>query len=216
MKALLFVVFIVGSICLYRLTPVKGFLTPENLDRFLETFGHWAPLVFILCEAASICLFVPASIPVVLGAAIFGTHRGFIYGWTGAMIGASGAFLIGRILGRDFIESLIGSRLRRYDDAIERNGFATVLYLRLLNTPFTPMNFGVGLTKVHFWDFFFGTALGVSVSIFALTFLGGVLREVWASHRWEELISARVFFAMGLFIFSFFIPKIIKKIKAQI
>ena len=36
---------------------------------------------------------------------------------------------------------LIGDKLKKYDDAIERNGFATVLYLRLVYFPFTPMNF---------------------------------------------------------------------------
>ena len=48
------------------------------------------------------------------------------------MLGAAGAFFIGRYLGREFAASLIGDRLGKYDDAIERNGFATVLYLRLV------------------------------------------------------------------------------------
>ncbi len=56
------------------------------------------------------------------------------------MIGAGLAFLIGRYLGRDFAASLIGDKLKRFDDAIERNGFATVLYLRLMYFPFTPMD----------------------------------------------------------------------------
>jgi uncharacterized membrane protein YdjX (TVP38/TMEM64 family) len=73
------------------------------------------------------------------------------------MLGASGAFFIGRELGRDFAASLVGDRLKKYDEGIERNGFATVLYLRLVYFPFTPMNFGMGLTRVRFWDYFFGT-----------------------------------------------------------
>ena len=44
------------------------------------------------------------------------------------------------------------------------------------------MNFGMGLTKVHFWDYFFGTGLGIIA---------------------------------GTFIFSLFIPKIIKRIKGE-
>ena len=79
------------------------------------------------------------------------------------MAGASGTFVIGRTLGREFAASLIGNKLKRYDYVTERNGFATVLYLRLIYFPFTPMNFGMGLTKVHFWDYFFGTGLGVKV-----------------------------------------------------
>ncbi len=215
MRAILLVVFITGSVYLYHFTSVKEFFTPQVLDQFIQVFGVWAPIAFILIEAVSICLFVPASIPLVLGAGIFGAYSGFLYGWIGAVTGAVGAFFIGRFLGRDFVKSLIGDKLKRYDDVIEQNGFVTVLYLRLLNTPFTPLNFGIGLTKVHFRDFFFGTALGVIVSIFAVTFLGGIIKEVWVSGRWGDLISPKVFFALALFVFSASIPMVIRKIKRQ-
>ena len=131
------------------------------------------------------------------------------------MFGASIAFFIGRTLGREFAGSLIGDRLRKYDDAIERNGFATVLYLRLVYFPFTPMNFGMGLTKVHLRDCVFGTGLGIIVGTFTFTFFVGMLKDVWTSGNWGELISLKVFFSIALFIFSFLIPKIIKKIRAE-
>jgi uncharacterized membrane protein YdjX (TVP38/TMEM64 family) len=148
-----------------------------------------------------------------LGAAIFGPYWGFVYVWFGAMIGASAAFLIGRTLGRDFAASLIGDRLKKYDDAIERNGFATVLYLRLVYFPFTPMNFGMGLTRVRFWDYLAGTGLGIIVGTFVFTFFIGTLKNVIASGDWSQLISFEVFFSIGLFVFSFFIPKLVKKIR---
>jgi len=131
------------------------------------------------------------------------------------MVGASIAFFVGRTLGRKFAASLIGDRLKKYDDAIERNGFATVLYLRLVYFPFTPMNFGMGLTKVRFRDYLLGTGLGIIVGTFIFTFFIGTLKEVWASGNWGELISFKVFFSIGLFVFSFFIPKIIKKFKGE-
>ena len=212
-KAIILVAFIILSVCLFSMTPVKHFFTPEALGLFLKASGLWGPFLFILIYAVSVCLFVPASIPTVLGASVFGTHWGFIYGWIGAMAGASSAFLMGRTLGRDFTASLIGDRLRKYDDSIERNGFATVLYLRLINIPFTAMNFGICLTKVRFWDFFWGTAIGVIVGIFILSFLGGALKRVWLSGNWGELFTFRVFFAVGLLIFSFFIPRIIRGIR---
>jgi uncharacterized membrane protein YdjX (TVP38/TMEM64 family) len=89
------------------------------------------------------------------------------------MIGASIAFFIGRYLGRDFAASLIGGSLGKCDEAIERTGFAMVLYLRLVYFPFTPMNFGMGLTRVRFLDYFFGTALGIIVGTFIFTFFVG-------------------------------------------
>ncbi|MGD8659519.1 MAG: TVP38/TMEM64 family protein [Desulfobacterales bacterium] len=214
-KAIFLLIFIVAAIFLVRFTPIKNYLTAEALGRFLDSAGFLGPLIFILIYAVGVCLFLPGTLLTGLGAAIFGAYEGFVYVWFGAMAGASVAFLIGRTLGREFASSLIGDKLKKYDDGIERNGFATVLYLRLVYFPFTPMNFGMGLTKVHFRDYFFGTGLGIIVGTFIFTFFIGTLKEVWVSGNWAELISFKVFFSIALFVFSFFIPKIIKKIKGE-
>jgi len=205
--------FLAGGVCIFRFTPVKDLITPQSLGRLLDAVGWWAPVLFVFVEAIAISLFIPASIPILLGAGLFGASWGFFCGWIGAVGGASLAFLVGRTLGRDFVASIIGDRLKRYDEAIGRNGFTTVLYLRLLNSPFTPMNYGLSLTQVRFWDFFFGTGLGVAVSIFVLTFLGGTLKDVWISGQWEDLISLEVGFALAIFVFSFFIPLILKRVR---
>jgi uncharacterized membrane protein YdjX (TVP38/TMEM64 family) len=215
LKALVFVVFILAAIYVFRFTPVKNFLTRTALSNFLESTGMWAPVLFILVYALGVCLFVPGTLLTALGAAIFGPYWGFLYVWIGAMIGASASFWIGRTLGREFAASLIGDRLKKYDDAIERNGFATVLYLRLIYFPFTVMDFGMGITKVRFWDYFAGTGLGILVGTFIFTFFIGTLKEVWASGQWGQLVSFKVFFSVGLFLFSFFIPKIIKKLRKE-
>lgn len=214
-KASLFLVFIVAAVWVVRFTPVKGYLTAEALGGFLDKAGIWAPVAYMLLYAVGVCLFLPGTLLTGLGAAIFGAYWGFLYVWVGAMLGASAAFLIGRTLGREFAASLIGDKLRRYDDAIERNGFAAVLYLRLVYFPFTPMNFGMGLTKVRFRDYFFGTGLGIIVGTFIFTFFIGTVKEVWASGDWGRLVSFKIFFSLGLFAFSFFIPKIIRKIKGE-
>ena len=215
LKAAILFVFILAAIIFVRYTPIKEYLNAEALGRFLATAGLWAPVVFMAIYAGGVCLFLPGTLLTGLGAAIFGAYWGFVYVWFGAMVGSSAAFWIGRTLGREFAASLIGDRLQKYDDAIERNGFATVLYLRLVYFPFTPMNFGMGLTKVRFGDYVFGTGLGIIVGTFIFTFFIGTLKEVWASGNWVELISFKVFFSIGLFIFSFFIPRIIKKIKGE-
>jgi len=214
-KVGILVIFIVTAIFLIRFTSVKNYLTAEALGQFLETAGFWAPFAYMLFYTVGVCLFLPGTLLTGLGAAIFGPYWGFLYVWIGAMAGASAAFVIGRTLGRDFAASLIGDKLKKYDDAIEKNGFATVLYLRLVYFPFTPMNFGMGLTKVRFWDYFSGTGLGIIVGTFIFTFFIGTLKDVWASGNWGELLSIKVFFSIGLFIFSFFIPKIIKKFKDE-
>lgn len=214
-KAAAFVLFILAAVVVFRYSPLREYATTESLGGFLEAAGFWAPLVYILVYTAGVCLFLPGTLLTGLGAAIFGPYKGFFYVWMGAMLGASLAFFIGRFLGRDFAASLVGDRLKKYDDAIERNGFATVLYLRLVYFPFTPMNFGMGLTKVRFRDYFWGTGLGIVVGTFIFTFFIGTLKEVWVSGNWGELLSFKVFFSLGLFVFSFFIPKIVSAAKRR-
>ena len=214
-KASLLVAFIIGAVYVMRYTPVKGYLTVEALGHFMDRAGFWSPIAFMLIYAVGVCLFMPGTLLTGLGAAIFGAYWGFLYVWGGAMAGASAAFFIGRRLGRDFAASLVGERLKRYDDAIERNGFATVLYLRLIYFPFTPMNFGMGLTKVRFRDYFFGTGLGIIVGTFIFTFFIGTAKEIWASGEWGRLASFKAFFSVALFIFSFFIPKLIRRIRGE-
>jgi len=209
------IAFVVLAVYALRFTPIKEYATPQALERLTAMAGFWAPIAYMVVYAVGVCLFLPGTLLTGVGAAVFGPYWGFVYVWIGAMLGASAAFVIGRTLGREFAASLIGNRLKKYDDAIERNGFATVLYLRLVYFPFTPMNFGMGLTKVRFWDYFFGTALGIIVGTFVLTFLVGTVKDVWASGNWGGLISFKVCFSLALFVFSFFIPKIIKKIQGE-
>jgi uncharacterized membrane protein YdjX (TVP38/TMEM64 family) len=150
-----------------------------------------------------------------VGAAIFGAYWGFLYAWAGAMLGAIGAFYISRTLAREFLAARIGKRLRRYDDAIGRSGFTTVLYLRLLYSPFTPTSFGMGLTKVRFRDYVFGTGLGIVIGTFAVTFLIGNLKVLWASWDWRDLFSLKVAGALSIFFLSLFIPMILKRFKSR-
>lgn len=215
LKAVVLVLFLLVAVYVVRFTPVKDYLTAETLGRLLDKAGIWAPVAFILIYAVGVCLFVPGTLITAIGAAIFGPYWGFLYVWVGAMIGASTAFFVGRSLGREFAASLVGDRLGKYDEAIERNGFATVLYLRLVYFPFTPMNFGMGLTRVRFRDYFFGTGLGIIVGTFIFTFFVGTVKQVWVSGDWGELLSFKVFFSVALFVFSFFIPKLIKRLRAQ-
>ena len=215
-KVSLLVAFIMGAVYIVRSTTVKEFITRETLGNFLEASGFWAPLAFILIYTMGICFFVPGTLLTALGAAIFGAYWGFLYVWIGAMTGAIASFWIGRTLGREFAASLIGNRLKKYDDAIERNGFAAVLYLRLIYFPFTAMNFGMGLTKVHFRDYFWGTGLGIPVGTFTFTLFVGTLKEVWASGDAGQLLSLKVLVSLTLFVFSLFIPKIIRKVRKKI
>src|SRR4030067_7567 len=64
---------------------------------------------------------------------------------------------------------------------------------------------------VYVWA---GAMAGASAA-FWIPFFTGTLRDVWMSGDWRGLLSPKVIFSVALFVFSFFIPKIIKKIKGE-
>jgi uncharacterized membrane protein YdjX (TVP38/TMEM64 family) len=215
-KALLFVIFIAAAILVLRFTPLKEYLNPQSLKELFAASGNFAPLLFIITYAIGVCLFLPATFFTGIGAILFGTLYGFLYNVTGAMLGASIAFFIGRYLGREYAASMIGDRLTKYDRKIAENGFAVTLYLRLLFFPYTPLNFGMALTRISFAQFFWGTFFGILAGGFVMTFFFATLAEVWSSGQWGKLWGWKSFLSLVLFVGSFFIPKAVKYFKPEI
>ena len=186
------------------------FLQPENMKALANEAGIFGPLVFIGLYAAGVCLFLPAMAFTALGAVLFGAAKGFVYSTIGAMCGASGAFLAGRYLGRDFTATLPGDRFRRYARKIGENGFAVTMYMRLVNMPFTPLSFGLGLTRITFRQFFWGTLLGKTAGCIAITVFFARLPDLMAGGRWQQLLHPEYLFALLFFAGSFFIPTLVK------
>lgn len=215
LKAVGLVLFLGGALGLVHYSSVNEYLTPVRLRALLDSVGAWAPGLYILGYALGVCLLVPGTLLAALGAAIFGPWWGFLYVWLGAMLGATGGFLIGRYLGRDYAAALIGPRLRKYDESIRNNGFATVLYLRLLYFPFSPMNFGMGLTAVALADYLLGTGLGILVGTFIFTFFIGNLSQVWTGGDWSRLNGWQTWLSLALLIGSLFLPKLIRKYRRE-
>ena len=78
-KAILLLVFIIAAVAVVRFTPAKDFYTPEELGRFLEAAGIWAPVLFMLIYAFGVCLFLPGTLLGAMGAVLFGAYWGFLY-----------------------------------------------------------------------------------------------------------------------------------------
>jgi uncharacterized membrane protein YdjX (TVP38/TMEM64 family) len=169
------------------------------------------PALLVIFCAVGTCLFVPVTVFVAVGAAMFGPYLAFACVCPAALAGAVISYLTARRLGRQFVYSLVGDRLRKYDGMIERNGFKAVLFLRLMFVPFAPVNYGAGLTKVRFWDYFFATALGEVVTIFVTTFFIGEIRDIWISGDRGRLFFARMALSLGFLVALALIAKLVQR-----
>ncbi len=132
-----------------------GGLLPD-FARWVESLGAWGPLAFVAGYAAAAIAFVPGSLLTLAGGAIFGLARGTLFVFVGAVLGASGAFLVARYAARGAIERRLegNARFAAIDRAVARQGRKIVFLLRLSPVfPFNLLNYALGLTRVRFADY---------------------------------------------------------------
>lgn len=151
---------------------------PRRLEALVEDTGPLAPLVYVVAYALLTVLLFPGSVLTATGGLLFGAVAATALTVVGATIGATGAFLIGRALGRGQVERIAGDRLERIDSWLTRRGFVAVLYARLLPIfPFNALNYASGVTGVRLRDYVIATAIGIIPGTFAFAALGGNLDD---------------------------------------
>lgn len=139
-----------------------GWDGPQRLQAAVESAGPAGAAVFVLGYAVLVLIPSPASVLTVLAGALFGLGAGIALAWAGAVLGAFGGFVIGRLLGRDAIDRMLGGRLADADRVLRSHGLAAVLAVRLLPLfPFTAINYAAGLLRVRPRDYALGTAVGI-------------------------------------------------------
>ncbi len=225
LRVILVAFFIALVIYLLKFSPVSYYLlTSQGRDIFIEKFstymtrlGPWAPFVFILLYSLSIIFFVPASVFTSIGAVVFGQWYGMLLNIIGANIGGVLSFLMARYLLRDFAAKILQSgRFKRFDDKIEEHGFSILIYLRLMFVPFTYLNFAAGLSKIKFKSFFWSTFVGIIPGLVVITFFVGAIKDLLLHHKQlGDFFRPDIILPFLLFIFSFFIPAIIKRFRQK-
>jgi uncharacterized membrane protein YdjX (TVP38/TMEM64 family) len=176
-----------GGIALFRWSPLSEYARPQLIADFFRGLGTpwWSPLVFVPLYAVTTALGMPGTIPTLAGGAIFGVTRGMLFNTIGANLGALGAFLIARYLGRDFVERVLRGKGATLDQTIGDHGFSTMLYLRLIPlVPFNALNFGAGISRVSLRDYVLGTLIGMIPGTLVYTyFADALIRGTGAARR---------------------------------
>ncbi|MBI2454871.1 MAG: TVP38/TMEM64 family protein [candidate division NC10 bacterium] len=192
-----------------RYTEAGTYLSKERIQLWISGFGLLAPAVHVLVFAVGTTALVPATVFTLMGAVVFGKFLGSIYNLAGAIGGAVLSFLTARYLGRDFAARWMQGRLRALDAKAEQHGFILISYLRLAYVPFAPLNYTAGLTRIRFPDYLFGTILGILPGMFIITSL---VDEVTNLRSPADLLATRFLAPLLLFVASFFLPIMIKRL----
>jgi len=178
-KLILLAVVAVGLIAPVAFAPLIPWLV--HLFEHTTHLGIWGPLVLGGLYAVSCLLLIPGSIPTLAGGLLFGVLVGSITSILGSTIGACIAFLVGRGMARNWMAGKIARspKFTAIDHAIGRHGFRVVLLSRLSPiSPFILLNYVLGLTKVSFWEYTWGTLIGVTPGTVLFVYLGAGLRSL--------------------------------------
>lgn len=148
--------------------------TPEVINSWLQEFGLInAALIYVVIYTLRPLLFFPASILTLTSGLVFGPWLGILFTIIGENFSANFAFLIARWFGRSWISSKEQGSILEWEERIQRNGFLTVLFMRLIYLPFDAVNYGCGLTSIKQRDYALATLIGIMPGLVTFVLLGG-------------------------------------------
>lgn len=155
----------------------------KEILAWVEGLGPWGPIAFIALYAIATVLFVPGSILTLGAGALFGLARGYLCVAAGSMLGASGAFLIGRYAARDWVAGKVAgnARFKAIDEAVGREGWKIVGLTRLSPVfPFNLLNYAFGLTGVSFRHYFWASLVGMLPGTVMYVYAGALAGDLAA------------------------------------
>ncbi len=145
---------------------------PKALAHSLVAMGAWGYLAFVVAYTALQPFGVPGTVFVVAAPLIWPWQTAFALSMVGTMSASVVGFSFARFVARDWVSARIPARFRKYDEALERSAFQTVVVLRLIFWMPQVLHSFFGVSKVGFWTHFWGSLVGYAPPLFLVSYLG--------------------------------------------
>lgn len=194
---------IIIGILIYIINQSKLFdgYSPEYFKNYIQSFGIFAPIVFIILFTLVPLTLFPDSILAIAGGMIFGITKGSVYIIIGAVCGGSLSFFISRLLGKGFVNKLIKKDINKLDNNIKENGFILILLLRLIPLfPFDIISYSAGLSKIRYKDFILATVLGVIPGVLVYANLGDKSTEIGSKGFYISIALLILLFVSSIYL----------------
>ncbi|RKL69352.1 TVP38/TMEM64 family protein [Salipaludibacillus neizhouensis] len=200
-KILVFLILI-GSLLYFNFAYID--INPDHIQVLMQSFGIWAPLVFIGIFTIRPFVLFPASILAIAGGLSFGPFIGPLVTYIGSLSGAAVSFLVFRKLGANLRKKNWNGKGSDLQLKIEENGFFYIMALRIIPViNFDFVSYLSALSRIKFRKYFGATMVGIIPGTLAFNFLGA---------SFVDLNLTMILITSGLFIVAFSIPIIIRRI----
>ena len=184
----------------------------EQQTNFLEFYKENTLLAmgaFTGVYIVSTALSLPGAVLLtLLGGALFGLLVGTILVSFASSIGATLAFLVSRLLLRDWVQNKFGSYLKSFNDGVQKDGGFYLFTLRLIPAvPFFVINLVMGLTPMKAITFYGVSQLGMLAGTIVFVNAGTQLAQL---DSLSGILSPEIIFSFVLLgIFPFLARKLV-------
>lgn len=160
--------------------PTPFFASQEQIRNFVNSFGAFAPIVFILLQILQVIITPFSHYAVSLaGGFIFGIWKGFLYNWIGRIIGTAIAFYLGRKLGRKIIKHVVKPEtINKYDSYFDKGKLLLFLAYFLPFFPDDELSYLAGISSMRARVFLPLMIIGHLSGSLALAYAGNGIKSV--------------------------------------
>jgi uncharacterized membrane protein YdjX (TVP38/TMEM64 family) len=158
-----------------------GFALLEQMLAWIKGLGIWGPIFFVLVYILATIVFIPGSILTLGAGVLFGVVKGSICVSIASTVSATGAFLIGRYLARDWVSQKIQGKARfvALDKAVAAEGWKIVGLVRLLPFfPFALVSYGFGLTRISLPVYVLASWIGMMPATVVYVYFGSLAQDL--------------------------------------
>lgn len=200
----------------YRLSNDLSYLDMLFMLIDFFTMSMWGPLTYMVLYAVRPLIFFPATLLTALSGALFGPVLGILYTVIGENASANLAYWVGRFFGADLKleDTVIGNLVEK----LRKNTFGAVLFMRLAYFPFDLTNYGAGIVRAKWREYFLATLIGIMPGLTVFVLLGASLdlSEFQTTGLSFDLFDPRFLaLSLGIFVASLGLAKFLKRWRAE-
>lgn len=184
-------VALLGLTLAWSYTSLSDFADAGRMSTVLSVYSQsiWGPFFAIAAFVVGGLVVFPILVLIAATAAALGPWLGFFTAMAGALLSALVLFSIGRVLGRERLQHLLGRRAARIQERIVGRGILAVVVIRMIPiAPYSIVNVVAGASTLPLRDFMVGTLLGITPGILAMAVLGAQIADLARNASWSNVL----------------------------
>ncbi|MEM0519622.1 MULTISPECIES: TVP38/TMEM64 family protein [Aequorivita] len=202
--SLIFIAILV--VCYFTIPEVKQFFTQAwnvltsddeaRIQKWVEGFGWFGPLVLVLAMIAQMFLIViPTILLMIVTILAYGPIWGSLLILIAVFSASSVGYLIGKYVGTQIIVNLLGNTtMKKVSSFLKEYGFWAVVITRV--NPFLSndaISFVAGVLKMNYWRFITATLLGITPLTILIAIVGKNINTLKSGLLWASIGSLILF-----------------------